>query len=93
MFPLPLILGLIPAIPHIVLGVEKLFGHGSGKTKKQTAMTALTDMLAVVAQASGMPGSDASMEEFLSDVIDSTVKLFNKNGAFSHGGGDATSAT
>ncbi len=83
---IPLILGLIPAIPHIVLGVEKIFGHGKGTAKKSAAMSALGDIVNIFGQAQGTPGADSSTMAFMDDLLEATVKYFNANGTLTHGG-------
>lgn len=79
-----MVMGLLPAIPHIVVGVEKLFGKGNGGHKKQAAMSAVSDMLNIFSQASGSAGADSSHTAFLDDLIEATVKFFNANGTFTH---------
>ena len=78
------ILGLLPAIPHIVLGIEKLFGDGNGAQKKQAAMSAVSDMLNIFAQTTGTSGADSSHSAFIDDLIEATVKFFNANGTMTH---------
>ena len=78
------ILGLLPALPHIILGVEKMFGHGGGAAKKQAATSALSDLLNILAQAQGTPGADSSAMAFIDDMIEATVKYFNTNGTMTH---------
>ncbi len=78
------ILGLLPAISHIVLGVEHLFGHGNGASKKQAATSAIADLLNIFGQAQGTPGADSSAMAFIDDLIEATVKYFNANGTMTH---------
>jgi hypothetical protein len=78
------ILGLLPAIPHIVLGVEHLFKHGNGPSKKQAAMSAMADMLNIFSNVAGTPGADSSAMAFIDDLIEDTVKYFNANGTMKH---------
>lgn len=79
------ILGLLPAIPHIVLGIEKLFGHGNGSSKKQAAMAALGDMVNIFGQMGGSTTSaNSDVMTYLDELIESTVKLFNSNGTLTH---------
>jgi len=85
------ILGLLPAIPHIVLGIEKLFGHGNGSAKKQAATSAIGDMINIFGQLGGNAssangaGANSDMMTFVDELIESTVKLLNANGTLSHG--------
>ena len=81
------ILGLLPAIPHIVLGVEKLFGHGNGASKKQAATSMIADLLNILAQAQGTNGADSSAMGFIDDLLEATVKYFNTNGMMTHATG------
>jgi hypothetical protein len=81
------ILALLPAIPHIVLGVEHLFGHSKGGIKKTAAMSALGDMLNIASTAAGTPGADSSAMAFIDDLVEATVKYFNSNGTMSHSTG------
>jgi hypothetical protein len=83
------IFALIPAIPHIVLGIEQMFGKGSGGTKKQAATSMLGDMLNITSQAAGEPGADSSAMAFIDDMIEATVKYFNDKGIMTHGGNNA----
>jgi hypothetical protein len=79
------ILALLPAVPHIVLGVEKLFGHGGGPAKKQATMSALSDMLNIASQTAGTPGADSSAMSFIDDLVEATVRYFNASGIMVHG--------
>jgi hypothetical protein len=81
-----IVLGLLPAIPHIILGVERLFGHGNGASKKQAATSAIADLLNIFAQTQGTPGADSSAMNFISDLIDATVRYFNNTGVMTHQG-------
>jgi hypothetical protein len=83
---IPLILGLLPVVPHIVLGVEHLFGKGGGVNKKQAAMSALADMINILSKTQATPGADSSTMNFLDDLVEATVKYFNANGTLTHGG-------
>jgi len=78
------LLGLLPAVPHIILGIEKLFGHGNGVSKKQAAMAALSDMLNIFSQTAGTTGADSSAMAFLDDLVEATVKYFNASGVMVH---------
>jgi hypothetical protein len=81
-----LLLGILPAIPHVILGIEALFRHGNGPAKKQAATSALADMVNIFTQASGGgTGADSSTMTYIDDLIEATVKLFNNNGTFTHG--------
>lgn len=81
------ILGLLPAIPHMVAGIEKLFGHNNGPAKKQAALAAIGDMVNIFGQANGngATSADSSTMTYIEDLIEATVKLFNSNGTFTHG--------
>lgn len=80
------LIGLLPAIPHIIIGVEKLFGKGNGATKKQAATAAISDLVNIAAQAAGTSGAGNShVMDFISAVIDATVAYFNASGTFPHG--------
>jgi hypothetical protein len=78
------ILGLLPALPHIILGIERIFGHGGGATKKQAAMSALSDLLNIASSAQGMPGADSHAMSFIDDMIEATVKYFNATSVLTH---------
>jgi hypothetical protein len=82
--PITLILALVPIFPHVILGVEKLFGHGGGATKKVAATSAIADILNVLAGAEGTPGANSSAMTFIDDMIESFVKLYNNSGTFTH---------
>jgi hypothetical protein len=77
---------LLQFTPTIVTGIEKLFGHGGGATKKQTAVNLLGDVANAVAAAQGIPGANSELMVFISDVIEAYVKYANASGQFSHGG-------
>lgn len=79
-----LILALLPAVPHIIIGVEHLFGHGNGASKKQAATSALADIINAFAQSTGTQGSNSSTMALIDDLIEATVKYFNSNGTFTH---------
>jgi hypothetical protein len=72
------ILGLIPAIPHIVLGIEALFGHGKGGTKKQAAV----DMVQTILNTT--VGADPAVMAYVSDLIEANVKYLTANGTMPH---------
>jgi hypothetical protein len=80
------ILGLLPAIPHIVMGIEKMFGHSSGAAKKQAAMSTIGDLLNALAQQSGdtTAAANSPMMAFVDSTIEGFVKLFNDTGTFTH---------
>jgi hypothetical protein len=87
---IPLILALLPAVPHIVLGIEALFKHGSGASKKQAAMSALGDMLNIASTAAGTPGADSSAMAYVDALVEATVKYFNDTGVMSHSNDTST---
>jgi hypothetical protein len=84
---IPLILALLPAVPNIVLGIEHMFGHGNGTTKKQTAMSILGDLVNAFTSAGGsaVPGANSSEMELIDELIEATVKYLNATGAMVHG--------
>jgi hypothetical protein len=84
---IPLVLMLLPAIPHVILGIEHFVGKGNGITKKQAAMAALGDMLNIASTAAGTPGADSSAMAYIDDLIECTIKYFNANGTMSHSTG------
>jgi hypothetical protein len=78
----PLIIGLLPAIPHIVMGIEKLFGHGgNGKQKKDAAMAGILAMLTGIG---GIAVADKAHINYVDKLIEATVEYFNQNGEFNH---------
>jgi hypothetical protein len=79
-----LLLPLLAAAPHIVAGVESLFGHGKGETKKQAAMGILGDFGNALAAQNGFDGANSDLMQLLSEIIDSTVKYMNATGQFKH---------
>jgi hypothetical protein len=80
----PLLLGLLPAIPHVVLGVEGMFGHGNGANKKQAAMGVLGDLVNL---APGSPGAgNSAMMKYLDALVEATVAYLNDSGAMKHAG-------
>lgn len=80
---LPLILQFAPAL---ISGVEKLFGHGGGSTKKQVVTGMLADAANGFAAAQNLPGANSELMVFISDVIEAYVKYANATGQFTHGG-------
>jgi hypothetical protein len=78
------LLGILPAVPHIIMGIESMFKHGNGPAKKQAAMAALGDMVNIFDQSSGGPGADSSTMVLIDDLIEAFVKVFNNNGTFTH---------
>jgi|HubBroStandDraft_2_1064218.scaffolds.fasta_scaffold1373483_2 hypothetical protein len=83
--PITLILALIPLCPKIVAGIEHIFGHGTGPAKKQAATSALADVLNVLAGTESTPGANSSAMDFIDDMIEACVKLYNNSGTFTHG--------
>ena len=89
-----LIMALLPAIPHIVTGVEAMFGHGTGALKKQTASGILGDFVNLFTQSSAMTagsttpqaGANSQTMAYIDELIDATVEYFNATGTFTHGG-------
>jgi hypothetical protein len=85
-----LLLTLLPAIPHIVMGVEQMFKHhpaATGAAKKQAATSALADMVNLFGSMTGEPagtGANSATMAYLDTMIDATVKYFNDNGTFTH---------
>ncbi len=83
------ILGLLPAIPHILVGIEHMLGHGTGPAKKSAATSMIGDLVNIFSSqqqsGSGSPGADSSTMAFIDDLIEATVKYFNTNGTFTHG--------
>lgn len=80
---LPLLLQFAPAI---ITGVEKLFGHGGGAQKKQIVTNMLADAANGFAAAQNIPGANAELMTFISDVIEAYVRYANASGQFTHGG-------
>jgi predicted TIM-barrel fold metal-dependent hydrolase len=80
------IIGLLPAIPHVILGIEHMFGKGNGPVKKQAATSAIADLVNVFAQLSGQSGAGANspMMTFIDKLIEATVEMFNQDGTFTH---------
>jgi hypothetical protein len=83
--PIALILGLLPVVQHVVLGVESLFGHGKGAAKKQAATTTIADLLNLFSQVSpDLPGANSSTMKFIDGLIEVTVSYFNDEGVMTH---------
>lgn len=81
------ILGLLPVVPKLVLGVERLFGHGSGTSKKQSVMSDISALLNAFSQAASTSSVDSSAMAFMDDFVEATVRYFNSNGTMTHGVG------
>jgi hypothetical protein len=79
---LPVILQLAP---HIVMGVEKMFGHGKGVEKKQAATAMLGDAVNILAQSQGLPGANSDILSLIDDCLEAIVKYMNASGQFTHG--------
>jgi hypothetical protein len=79
-----LLMPLIAAAPHIITGIEALFGHGSGAQKKSAAMAVMGDLGNALAQDKGVPGANSALMSYLDDVIEATVKYMNNSGQFTH---------
>lgn len=90
------LLGLLPAIPHIIIGVEQIFGHGRGLAKKQAATNTIADLLNLSVAANnplgtlgtlgtGIPASsDSDMMKYIDALIESTVTYLNAKGVMKH---------
>lgn len=79
------ILRVVPFVGGIVQSIESLFGKGNGTTKKQAAMTVVTQLLAAagaVDPAVGVAGT--ALESALSGLIDAVVAFYNAAGVFEH---------
>lgn len=81
------ILGLLPAVPNILIGVERMFGHGSGPAKKQAATSMIGDLVNSFSQMSSgtVPGANSPIMAYVDTLIEATVELFNNDGTFTHG--------
>jgi anti-sigma factor ChrR (cupin superfamily) len=81
------ILGLLPAVPHIIISVEHMMGHGSGPAKKQAATSMIGDLVNSFSQMSSgtVPGANSPIMAFVDTLIEATVELFNNDGTFVHG--------
>ena len=79
-----LLIPLLGAMPHIILGVESLFGHHTGTQKKQVAMGILGDLVNLITSENGQPGANSPFMTFLGESIDSMVKLLNDTGVMTH---------
>ena len=77
-----ILLVLIPAIPHIVSGIEALFGRGNGATKKQAAMGVMGDLVNALNTPGGTTGANSQMMAYIDDLIEATVKYMNTSGTF-----------
>jgi len=77
-------IALIPLCPKIVAGIEHVFGHGTGPAKKQAATSAIADVLNVLAGVEGTPGANSSAMNFIDDMIEAVVKVYNDSGTFTH---------
>jgi hypothetical protein len=87
------ILGLLPAIPNIILGVEHMFGKGRGPAKKSATLTMVSDMLNIFGQAMNQPASvaDSAHMTFIGKLIDATVEFMNATGVMTHAAPSVTS--
>ena len=79
-----LLFPLIAAVPHIITGIEGLFGHGNGAKKKSIALGLMGDLGNALASENGIPGANSDLMDYLGDIIDATVKYMNANGQFTH---------
>jgi hypothetical protein len=80
-----LLMPLIAAAPHIITGIEALFGHGNGAKKKQAAMGIMGDLANALSTAQGTPGANSAVMAYMDDIIEATVKYMNASGQFTHG--------
>lgn len=79
---------LIPFIPHVVHGVEALFGKGNGKLKKEAALGLMGDAVNIMSAAkfgSAIGGANSAVMEYISDLIEATVKYYNATGQLPKG--------
>lgn len=75
-------LQVIPMVPGVVQAIEHIHGDAkAGADKKQLALESLglgADVAATIAP--GEAAAIGNVTEFVGNIIDSTVSLFNKNG-------------
>lgn len=79
---IPLIASLIPTLfplgRSIVLGVEHLFGHGTGATKKQVATDMLGNLAKALATAGNIAGSPTTDD--VANLIEVIVQELKSQG-------------
>lgn len=84
--PVALIAALIPALPHIIVGIEAMFKGAAkvGTTKKQIAINLLSDLVNGFGAYSQQGGANSALMAFIDKEVDNVVEYMNASGQFQH---------
>lgn len=87
------LVGVLPFVGAIVQGIEALFGHGDGATKKSAAIQAVQAGLGAFGAVTGADVANSSLAADLGNLIDAAVAVYNDLGIFTHAPATAAAST